>query len=261
MIPGKFPFRSSPIEALPKLANLSPTWHGLTQHFSSLISQGELDCNMIVNFTQVAKGVFCKLLEMFDHINVLVDFVPRSLVGEIIQVLLQHVISTPESKADYAVCCSIVANVLFFQPIETMTQSLLQQIVALATMPWMSGEVKLLDLRIGDTLTHNLIGASSKLRSDMDHDSFLRSVALLSFPPKEVSPKWRIRAIKKAFSEGNVLLRRMILDHMPVWMHNIGFSCHPMAKEILSEVLPPTKRISSSPWPSRAAPFYASSPG
>ena len=151
--------------------------------------------------------------------------------------MLQHVMSEPVKKTDYALCCTIVTNILFFQPIETLTQSLLQQMVALATMPWMSGEVKLQDLRIGDTLTHNMVKVSSTLRDDMDRDPLLQSVTLMSTPPKEVSPKWRLRVIRKAFSEDEVILRRMIISQMPIWMHNIGFSSHPLAKEIISEAL------------------------
>ena len=138
-----FNLHFSPALPLPKLANISSTWHGLTQDFSSRISQGELDFEQIVNFTLVAKGVFGKLVELHSPANVLVDFLPRGVIGEIIQIMLQHVMSKPESKNEYATCCSIVANILFFQPIETLTQSLLQQIVALSTMPWMAGEVKL----------------------------------------------------------------------------------------------------------------------
>ena len=80
-------------------------------------------------------------------------------------------------------------GLLYCQPLETLTQAILQQCVAVATAPWMSGEVRLADLRLGETLTHNLVGVSHRLEAVLDGREAAAAIGITAVLPKEVKEK------------------------------------------------------------------------
>ena len=97
----------------------------------------------------------------------------------------------PTNESKNLVVIMIVSNsdpfpgLLYCQPLETLTQAILQQCVAVATAPWMSGEVRLADLRIGDTLTHNLVGVSHRLEAVLDGRDAAAAIEITAALPKE----------------------------------------------------------------------------
>ena len=76
-------------------------------------------------------------------------------------------------------------GLLYCQPLETLTQSLLQQCVAVATAPWMAGEVRLADLRIGENLAHSLVAVSHRLEAVLDGREAADAIAITAMLPKE----------------------------------------------------------------------------
>ena len=81
--------------------------------------------------------------------------------------------------------CYLFPGLLYCQPLETLTQAILQQCVAVATAPWMSGEVRLADLRIGETFAHNLVGVSHRVGAVLDGREAAAAIEITAALPKE----------------------------------------------------------------------------
>lgn len=100
------------------------------------------------------------------------------------------------------------------QPRDTLTSIILHQFIAMLSLPWMNGEVKLADLRIGtiskirtlvsidlifqlisgETLSFNLTKASERfLLLSGDRSMCIRLICTLG---KEVAPKWRMWVLR-----------------------------------------------------------------
>ncbi len=185
-----------------------------------------------------------------------VDFFPRQAVGQFIQEILHCVMTDPDVEQCFALANRSVRDLLHVQPLETLTQAILQQCVAVATLPWMDGEQKLSDLRLGETLAHNLITFSAKLCSSCPPGQLPRwamvGLPLASSLENHVAPKWRLYSLRKAWSSSNAVSRRAVVESLPSWIHCFGASALPVIKEIVgqalekeeSEVLEPLAKIS-----------------
>ena len=66
-------------------------------------------------------------------------------MSEIVVFILRTVLRTEAGPNDF--CYKILLQLLSLQPKDTFTMAVLQQMAALASLHWMSGEVKTIDLR------------------------------------------------------------------------------------------------------------------
>ena len=92
--------------------------------------------------------------------------------------------------------------------------------------PELSSEIKALDLRLSDTLLHNLIKIGDLVAPQSD------ALRIMSMVMKDVSPKWRMMFIRKLFQAENA---HLVLPSLPLFIHNFGPICHPLVKELLSD--------------------------
>ena len=90
----------------------------------------------------------------------------------------------------------------------------------------LSSEIKALDLRLSDTLLHNLIKIGDLVAPQSD------ALRIMSMVMKDVSPKWRMMFIRKLFQAEN---GHLVLPSLPLFIHNFGPICHPLVKELLSD--------------------------
>ena len=90
----------------------------------------------------------------------------------------------------------------------------------------LSSEIKALDLRLSDTLLHNLIKIGDLVAPQSD------ALRIMSMVMKDVSPKWRMMFIRKLFQAENA---HLVLPSLPLFIHNFGPICHPLVKELLSD--------------------------
>ena len=81
------------------------------------------------------------------HNDVELELLDRSQVGEIVVFILRAVLAGCGTSVRSA-CYDILLRLLAIQPKDTFTQAVLQQMAALASLPWMSGEIKTQDLRL-----------------------------------------------------------------------------------------------------------------
>ena len=109
-----------------------------------------------------------------------------------------------------------------------MTQSSLSQVVALTTLTEMSSEMKPLDLRMSETLTHNLIRISDLIEPQS------HALEIMALIMKDVAPKWRMAFLRKIFSSEKAKFGVKIL---PMFIHQFGTVCHPLVKELLNDDL------------------------
>ncbi len=158
----------------------------------------------------------------FDNVNIDLDFLGRSCTVEAIDFLVQIVIKNPDL---YQNVVKILWQMLNFQPRETLTQIALHQVIALTTFTEMSSEMKPLDLRLSETLMHNLIRISDLVE--------LQSLAvkIMSMVGKEVAPKWRLSLLRKLFQSGQASL---VIESLHIFIHQFGHQCHPSVKELLA---------------------------
>ena len=70
--------------------------------------------------------------------------------------------------------------------------------IFLIYFPELSSEIKALDLRLSDTLLHNLIKIGDLVAPQSD------ALRIMSMVMKDVSPKWRMMFIRKLFQAENV---------------------------------------------------------
>ncbi len=205
----------------------SPTWSRITHLLSQHLASNEDSARLILVIVKIAKRVSFKAqTDAPDSIA----YLSKELVCQIVQELIQHVLQDPEDQERYAANVQAFEEILYFQPLETLTQSLLQQILALATLPWMSGEVKLADLRVGDTLAHSMMATSSR------QDAWLCSgISLVATMQREVCPKWRMHALKKAWAQGRLEVRIKILEDLPNLLETFGTAMLPLSKEFIGQ--------------------------
>ena len=98
--------------------------------------------------------------------------------------------------------------------------------IFLISFPELSSEIKALDLRLSDTLLHNLIKIGDLVAPQSD------ALRIMSMVMKDVSPKWRMMFIRKLFQAENA---HLVLPSLPLFIHNFGLICHPLVKELLSD--------------------------
>ncbi len=185
-----------------------------------------------------------------QHQGPAVIFFPRECVGQFVQEVIQRVLSRPRDEDAFVVGNKALYDLLQLQPIDTLTQAILQQCVAVATLPWMDGEVKLADLRIGETLTHNFISASGKIVSSGSSSSSslprwaLAGLPLASSLEVHVSPKWRQHVLRKAWTNGDAVARRTVVEGLAAWMHCFGNSAGALAlvRDIVSQAMEKDER-------------------
>ena len=139
----------------------------------------------VLRLSNIAVGVQCLLQERCGgRRQVHVSYVKRDTFGCIVQNMIESLIANPEDGDFYVTACKILSGLLYCQPLETLTQAVLQQCVAVATAPWMAGEVRLADLRIGETLAHKLVAVSHRLEAVLDGSDAARAI-------KVSVAKWR----------------------------------------------------------------------
>lgn len=142
-----------------------------------------------------------------------------------LQESLHRVLRRPRDENLFALCVGACSDLLRAQPMEATTQSALQQVTALATLPWADGEARLVaELRVGETLAHNIASASAKMTAPAASDVSAASAssssvprwALVSLPLSatvsgpascHVAPKWRLRVLRKAWFSGDAAAR------------------------------------------------------
>ena len=114
---------------------------------------------------------------------------------------------------------------MYVQPKETMTPTALNQVIAMTTVTELSSEMKALDLRLSETLTHNLIRIGDLVEP--------QGVAfrIMSMIMKDIAPKWRMNFNRKLFHANKGYLA---LPSLPLFIHHLGQICHPLVKELLS---------------------------
>jgi hypothetical protein len=203
------------------------------------LKAGTLSFDHLERFSNSALKIHCLLQvrSSDNRANIHVSYLKKDTFGWVVQNLITAVLADPENRDFYVQGCRTIAHLLYCQPLETLTQNILQQCVAFATVPWMSGEVKLADLRLGDTLTHNLIGASHRLESVLDGEDAALALEITASLPKEVSPRWRINAFRKAWFGARNAGKRRLLVMLPVWAQALGQAGAPLAREIMNEAL------------------------
>ena len=99
-------------------------------------------------------------------------------------------------------------------------------IIFLLSFTELSSEIKALDLRLSDTLLHNLIKIGDLVAPQSE------ALRIMSMVMKDVSPKWRMMFIRKLFQAENA---HLVLPSLPLFIHNFGPICHPLVKELLSD--------------------------
>ena len=187
----------------------------------------------------VAKKAAIKASKHDPADGVLLDFMSRDSLAQILQQLLQHLVQSPSSKELLVSANLLISDILYFQPLETLTQQILNQCMAVATSPWMDGEVKFLDLKLAERIFKGLAaGANGAARSQFDTEVHRSILYTVSSVQKEVAPQWRMHVLRKAWSlANNADVRCQIILHMPVILHCFGPNALPLVKEMTENVL------------------------
>ena len=81
------------------------------------------------------------------HDEVELELLDRSQVGEIVLFILRTVLASSGAASLRSTCYDVLLRLLAIQPKDTFTQAVLQQMAAVASLHWMSGEIKTQDLR------------------------------------------------------------------------------------------------------------------
>ena len=76
----------------------------------------------------------------------------------------------------------VLLRLLTIQPADTFSQAVLQQVVALASVFWMSGEVKLADLRLPENVSSSLMKASVGMKVKKQGLPFRPILIMVFFP-------------------------------------------------------------------------------
>ena len=224
-------FSSSRIDSNIEVINASKIWAQL--HFRLGVSFAEdgveSTTEQIATVTLLTETILDKM-QNDENFVVELEFLDRNQVSEIVMFLTKALIKKDDVFPHFYV---ILKRLLRIQPRDTFTQSVLQQIVALSSVHWMSGELKLGDLRLGDNIANNLMRVSVKMKGT----PCAKTIELLSVIPREVAPKWRLNVLKKAWHQGSKDLKVAMVKSLPLFLHNLGQGFHVLTKEIVDSSL------------------------
>ena len=224
-------------ESLPRLVENSESWNLIVIHISAGLKEGTLSFEELERFSKLAFEIQCHFEKDFSHCQVHISYLKRDIFGWIVQSVIQSVLKNPEDANFFEQSCRILQNFLYCQPIETLTQSILQQCIAIATLPWMSGEVNLADVRVGDTLSHNLISVSHKVEASLSSRQKAIAIKTIATLPKELSPRWRVTSFKKAWGNATDSDKCQLLGLLPLWLYCIGSAGKALAAQIVVEAV------------------------
>jgi len=164
----------------------------------------------------------------------------RDTVERMVSAAVGAVIGDPANEDTFMLAIRVIKIILQVQPIEDMTQASLLQSVSVASFPWLAGMVKPADLRISETLGHNLASAASKLLAgNKNHVPrwATSGLPLLANMQKDVGQRWRLQVLRRAFAEGDATMRQRMVNDLPVWLTCFGPSATTIIKEIVKEIL------------------------
>ena len=89
-------------------------------------------------------------VHLTGHNDIELELLDRSQVQEIVRFILRTVLTSGTETGATSIrsaCHDVLLRLLKIQPKDTFTQAVLQQMAAVATLQWMSGEIKTKDLR------------------------------------------------------------------------------------------------------------------
>lgn len=212
----------------------SPIWSNLTSDIT-LDTTAKLP-NLASKTLLASKILIC--LNDDDNSEVMeLDFFGKNYISEAVEAMMEAIILEPTKL--YPKILEILVAILNCQPKDTFTQNVLSQIVAIATVPFMASEVKLADLRLSETLMHNLIKVSGQCQPQNE------ALWLMASIMKDVAPKWRLSVVRKIFAASTTasdgLLAASMITVLPLFAHNLGALAQPLILEILSGI----KKISA----------------
>ena len=161
----------------------------------------------------------------FQSVQVEFDFFGRVTTHDMIEYLIEFVCKNPNRYED---ALTVVENFNLVQSKDSFVQNTLNQIVAIASVPWVNGAVKPFDLRISETLIFNLIKVSDVVPRSK------KSLSILSSLMKEVAPKWRLYVLRNAITESEIDVLSL-LESLHFFLHFVGTTSHPTIKKILTE--------------------------
>ncbi|KAK4307806.1 hypothetical protein Pmani_020440 [Petrolisthes manimaculis] len=92
--------------------------------------------------------------------------------------------------------------------------------LALATLPWMATEVKLMDLKLVNArqFTH----WSAKLKWNEDVRVKSKSIRVIAVLPGNVAPRWRCQVVRAALSEREAQVMPQIATCFPLMVQQVG---------------------------------------
>lgn len=183
--------------------------------FHNLLVKLKFDGNEGIGLLSMVTKVACKVMIL----GMEMDFLSRPIVTEAIDYLVQLVIANPDQ---YVHVLKVIHRIIVSQPKETLTNSSLHQIIALATIHELGNEVKS-DLRLSETLKHNLIRIGELIMPQN------LAMNVMSKIMKDIAPKWRCSVVKKLFNYD------LSLDFLPMFIHQFGPHCLSLIKDIVFE--------------------------
>ena len=204
-----------------KVFEESANWMTMT----SKLPQEENPFENLFWLSHLTRKIASHFQKDFKSVQVEFDFFGRVITHDMIEYLIEFVCKNPHR---YEEALKIVENFNLVQSKDSFTQNTLNQIVAIASVPWMNGAMKPYDLRISETLVFNLIKVSDVVPRSK------KSLSILSSLMKEVAPKWRLYVLRKAIEESEIDVTS-VLESMPFFLHFLGTSSHPTIKKVLTE--------------------------